>query len=113
MQHQNLLQTISKNCSHLSKNKQNKIIHLLKKYEESFDGTLGDMITSPVYLEVKKGAVPKHHKPFPVPKIHKMTLKKELKRLCKLGVSFFNCWVEQFWSRSIFFCKYFKLEYFI
>ena len=30
-------------ASHLSKNKQNKIINLLKKYEELFDGTLGDM----------------------------------------------------------------------
>ena len=82
----NLVETISKNCSHLSKNKQNKIINLLKKYEELFDGTLGDMNTSPVHLEIKKGAIPKHHKPFPVLKIHEMTLKKELQRLCKLGV---------------------------
>ena len=50
----NIVETISKNCSHLSKNKQNKIINLLKKYEELFDGTLGDMNTSPVHLEIKK-----------------------------------------------------------
>ena len=82
----NIVETISKNCSHLSNNKQQQIINLLNKYEELFDGTLGDMNTSPVHLEVKEGAKPKHHKPFPVPKIHEMTLKKELKRLCKLGV---------------------------
>ena len=44
------------------------------------------MNTSPVHLEIKKGAIPKHRKPFPVPKIHEMTLKKELQRLCKFGV---------------------------
>ena len=82
----NIVETISKNCSHLSNKKQQQIINLLNKYEELFDGTLGDMNTSPVHLEVKEGAKPKHHKPFPVPKIHEMTLKKELKRLCKLGV---------------------------
>ena len=38
------------------------------------------MNTSPVYLEVKKGVIPKHHEPFPVPKVHEMTLKKELQR---------------------------------
>ena len=35
---------------------------------------------------VKKDAVPKHHKPFPVPKIHEVTLQNELTRLCKIGV---------------------------
>ena len=44
------------------------------------------MNTSPVHLEVKKGAISKHHTPFPVPKIHEITLKKELRKLCKLGV---------------------------
>ena len=44
------------------------------------------MNTSPVHLEIKKGAIPKHHKSFPVPKVHEMALKKELQRLCKLGV---------------------------
>ena len=82
----NIVETISKNCSHLSKNKQNKIINLLKKYEKLFNGTLGDINTCPVHLEFKKGAIPKHHKPIPVLKIHEMTLKKELQRLCKLGV---------------------------
>ena len=30
--------------------------------------------------------MPKHHKPFPVPKIHEVTLRNELNRLCKIGV---------------------------
>ena len=51
-----------------------------------FDGTLGTFHTKPVHLELKKDAVPKHHKAFPVAKIHEVTLKKELDWLCKLGV---------------------------
>ena len=50
-----------------------------KMYEELFNGTLGDMNISPVHLEFKKGAIPKHHKPFPVQNIHEMTLKKNYK----------------------------------
>ena len=47
---------------------------------------MGEFHTNPVHLDLKEGAVPKHHKPFPVAKIHEDTLKKELERLCKIGV---------------------------
>ena len=46
----------------------------------------GEFHINPVHLDLKEGAVPKHHKPFPVAKIHEVTLKKELERLCKIGV---------------------------
>eukprot|EP00804_Cyclotella_cryptica_P020627 CCRYP_003437-RA/>CCRYP_003437-RA protein AED:0.32 eAED:0.45 QI:0/0/0/1/0/0/2/0/227 len=42
--------------------------------------------TNPVSLELKEGAKPYHGRPFPVPKIHKETIIKELNRLCELGV---------------------------
>ena len=51
-----------------------------------FDGSLGDFKTSPVHLELKEGAKPYHGKAFPVPHIHKKTLKKEIERLVALGV---------------------------
>eukprot|EP00804_Cyclotella_cryptica_P003901 CCRYP_015772-RA/>CCRYP_015772-RA protein AED:0.38 eAED:0.38 QI:0/0/0/1/0/0/3/0/296 len=47
----------------------------------NFDGTLGDWNTDPVSLELKEGAKPYHGRPFPVPKIHKETIIKELNRL--------------------------------
>ena len=50
---------------------------LLNKYEELFDGTLGDFNTPPIKLEKKAGAEPVHSKPFPVPHIHRDTLKKK------------------------------------
>jgi hypothetical protein len=59
---------------------------LLNKYEPQFDGSLGDWKTDPVDLRLKSGEMPFQLSPFPVPKIHEETLKKEINRLCDLGV---------------------------
>jgi hypothetical protein len=74
------------NCKHLSANQQKKLLQLLKKYESLFDGTLGDWKTKPVSYQLKKGVSSYHGQAFPVPKIHKDTLIKEVERLVKLGV---------------------------
>ncbi len=74
------------NCKHLSANHQKKLLQLLKKYELLFDGTSGDWKTKPVSFQLKEGVSPYHGRAFPVPKIHKDTIKKEVERLCKLGV---------------------------
>jgi hypothetical protein len=42
--------------------------------------------TKPVSLQLKEGASLYHNQAFPVPKIHKDTLIKEVERLVKLGV---------------------------
>ena len=56
-----------------------------KLEELSFDMIIGrDLLfslgmiiffSSPVHVEIKKGAIPKHYEPFPVLKIHEMALK--------------------------------------
>jgi hypothetical protein len=51
-----------------------------------FDGTLGDWKTKPVSFQLKEGVLPYHGQAFPVPKIHKDTIMKEVERLCQLGV---------------------------
>jgi hypothetical protein len=51
-----------------------------------FDGTLGDWKTKPVSFQLKEGVSPYHGQAFPVPKVHKETIIKEVERLCKLGV---------------------------
>ncbi len=51
-----------------------------------FDGTLGDWKTKPVSFQLKEGVSPYHGQAFPVTKIHKDILIKEVERLCKLGV---------------------------
>ncbi len=77
---------VGNNCKHLSANQKNKLLQLLKKYESLFDGTLGDWKTKPFSFQLKEGVSPYHGQAFPVPKIHKDTIMKEVERLCKLGV---------------------------
>jgi hypothetical protein len=73
-------------CKHLSTDQQKKLLQLLKKYELLFDGTLGDWKTKLVSFQLQEGVSPYHGQAFPVPKIHKDTIMKEVERLCKLGV---------------------------
>jgi hypothetical protein len=51
-----------------------------------FDGTLGDWKTKPVSFQLKEGVSPYHGQAFPVPKVYKETIIKEVERLCQLGV---------------------------
>jgi hypothetical protein len=81
------LQSIVKDkCNHLTANQQKKLLQLLTKYKSLFDGTLGDWKTKPVSFQLKEGVSPYHGQAFPVPKVHKETIKKEVDRLCQLGV---------------------------
>ena len=43
---------------HFSLHDKNKLLELLKEFEELFDGTLGDWRTEPVSFELKEGAKP-------------------------------------------------------
>jgi hypothetical protein len=51
-----------------------------------FYGTLGDWKTEPVSFELKRDAKPYHSRAFPIPRKHKETIMKEVKRLVELGV---------------------------
>jgi hypothetical protein len=81
-----LPEVLKNNCAHLSAKDQQKLLELLLEFEELFDGTLGDWDTEHVSFQLQPGATPYKGRPFPVPKIHKETLLKEIERLCKLGV---------------------------
>jgi hypothetical protein len=85
-QNADLQSIVRDNCKHLSANQQKKLLQLLKKYEPFFDSTLGDWKTKPVSFQLKEGVSPYHGRAFPVPKIYKDTIMKEVERLCKLGV---------------------------
>jgi Reverse transcriptase (RNA-dependent DNA polymerase) len=75
-----------KSLKHLSGMQQKQLKALLYKFEHLFDGTLGDWKTDPINFKLKEGAKPFQLAPFSVPKIHEDTLKKEIQRLCDLGV---------------------------
>ena len=59
---------------------------MLLKYETLFDGTLGDWNRPPVSIELKEAAKPYHCRPYPIARIHKATLMKEIDRLVSIGV---------------------------
>ena len=80
------LNAVVDNCKHLSVPDQKKLLKLLTEFEDLFDGTLGDWDTEPVSLKLKEDAKLYHGRPFPTPKAHKETIKKEVQRLCELGV---------------------------
>jgi hypothetical protein len=77
---------IGDNCSHLTPSHREKLLSLLLKYEELFDGTLGDWNRLPISIKLKKGAKPFHGRPYPIAQIHTATLMKEINRLVSIGV---------------------------
>ena len=76
----------NENCPHLNGADKGKLLELLQKYEECFDGTLGEWKTSPAKLELKEGVTPYSGRAYPVPRIHRDVFKREIDRLVKLGV---------------------------
>jgi hypothetical protein len=77
---------VKNNFTHLSTPHWNLLLALLLKYKELFDGTLGDWKLLPVSFKLKKGAKLHHGRPYPIPKIHKATLMKEIDHLVAIGV---------------------------
>ena len=86
MQKADLQSIVKNNCKHLSADHQKKLLQRLFEFESLSDGTLGDWKSKPVsFFQLKQGASPYHGRAFPVPKIHKDVLIKDIERLCKLG----------------------------
>jgi hypothetical protein len=56
----------------------NMLLELPKEFEELFDRMLGDWKTEPFSFELKEGAKPYHGRPYPVPKVRKEAIIKEL-----------------------------------
>jgi len=82
----NLPKVVDDNCKHLNAQQRNNLLRLLIQHEELFDGTLGDWRDELVNFELKKDAKPFHGRPFPIPQVHKDTVKKEVERLVEIGV---------------------------
>jgi hypothetical protein len=80
------LTQVAQGQDHLSSDERDKLEALLLKYKPLFDGTLGAWTHDEHHLELKEGVKPFHARAFPVPKVHYDTLKKEVMRLCDVGV---------------------------
>ena len=80
------LKQLVKKLNYLTKTEQKLLLKTLRKYESMFDGTLGDYTGSKYKIELQDGVKPYHAKPFPIPKVHEETLRKEVERLVQIGV---------------------------
>ena len=80
------LREVSQANKKLSRKEQKALQELLEKYEDLFDGTLGNLSDDPYHVELKEGAQPYHARAYPIPKIHEQTLRVEIERLVKIGV---------------------------
>ena len=65
---------------------QQLLLRVLQKHEPLFDGTLCKWNVEPLNIQLKPGVTPYHSRAFPIPKIHEETLKKEVRRLERIGV---------------------------
>ena len=61
------------NYSHLNAEERTLILSLLEKFDDLFDGTLGDWYTEPVDLELNPDPRPFNSRYYPVPRINKET----------------------------------------
>ena len=70
----------------LTEDQSRKLQASLEKYEGLFDGTLGKWNDSEYKVELRNDVKPYHGRPYSVPKAYEMTFRKEVERLCKIGV---------------------------
>ena len=70
----------------LTEDQSRKLQASLEKYEGLFDGTLGEWNDSEYKVELRDDMKPYHGRPYSVPKAYEMTFRKEVERLCKIGV---------------------------
>ena len=81
------LDKVVNELTHLSQKEKRKLLTLLNKYKDLFDGQLGTWNTKPIELELKEpNCKPYHAKPYPVPRSQEQKLKQEVERLCKYEV---------------------------
>ena len=73
-------------CQHPTEAQCNELLKLSQKYEEFFDGTLGNWKKYPLYFELKEDTDPIFLRPYPVPKVHKEMFKNEVEHLVLVGV---------------------------
>jgi hypothetical protein len=59
---------------------------VLRENDKMFNGTFGVYPHKKVHIDIDPNATPVHSKPYPVPRIHLKTLKKELDHLVRIAV---------------------------
>src|SRR5210317_938149 len=73
-------------CTKINSSEKEELLSLLNKYQDLFDGSLGEWQTQPIKIELKPEAKPYHARPYPVPQSQEQKLKEEVERLRKWGI---------------------------
>jgi len=73
-------------CHNLNDTQKQQLKTLLEEFKTLFDGTLGSWKDQQINIELKEGVKPYHARAFPIPKSREETFKKEISRLCQIGV---------------------------
>ena len=81
-----LNKVMTQQCQHPNTKERKRLLNLLRKFEDLFDGTLGICNTTTIDLELMDDAKPLYSQPYPVPRLHKAMFRKEVERLVILGV---------------------------
>eukprot|EP00804_Cyclotella_cryptica_P012509 CCRYP_017702-RA/>CCRYP_017702-RA protein AED:0.50 eAED:0.50 QI:0/-1/0/1/-1/1/1/0/231 len=72
--------------THLNAHQKKDLLQVLQDNKKMFEGTLGLYPHRKVHIELLPDAKPMHARPYPVPRIHLSTFKRELDHLVSLGV---------------------------
>ena len=81
-----LNKVMDEQCQHLTSTERYRLLHILKKFEYLFGGTLGTWDTNPLYLELKDKSNPIWSQPYTLPIVHEVMFRKEVEILVSLGV---------------------------
>ena len=82
----NVDEVIDTNCPHLTDTQRKQLRDLLLKHDKLFDGTLRTYTDKKMDIELLPEATAVYRRPYSVPYLHMEVFKKELQRLCDIGV---------------------------
>ncbi len=77
---------VVKGLTHLNAHQKVDLFRVLQDNNKMFDGTLGVYPHKKIHIDIDPNAKPVHSRPYPVPRIHLKTFKKELNHLVRIGV---------------------------
>jgi hypothetical protein len=72
--------------THLNMHQKADLLQVLEKHQKMFDGTLGVYPHKKFHIDIDPDAKPVHARPYPIPRVHLATFKKDLDHLVKIGV---------------------------
>ena len=75
-----------KNSTNIDRAEKVKLYKLLIKYEDMFNGTLGKWKGTPYSIHLRDDVTPHHGKAYTIPHAYEATLKKEVEKVCGIGV---------------------------